>query len=104
MRRPVRGRRKPGWRRPSGLARAIDLDVVHGEVVRLSRLRPSTLLGSGAVERLKALIEAEEIGLAVVDWALTPVQQRNLEKEWSCKVIDRTRADPGDFRRPRPHR
>jgi GTPase len=72
-----------------GLARAIDLEVVHGKVVRLSRLRPSTLLGSGAVERLKALIEAEEIGLAVVDWALTPVQQRNLEKEWSCKVIDR---------------
>ena len=72
-----------------GLSRAIDLEVVHGEVVRLSQLRPSTLLGSGAVERLKAVIEAEEIGLAVVDWALTPVQQRNLEKEWSCKVIDR---------------
>jgi GTP-binding protein HflX len=82
-----------------GLARAIDLEVVHGEVVRLSRLRPSTLLGSGAVERLKTVIEAEEIGLAVVDWALTPVQQRNLEKEWSCKVIVagilRSRAAPG---------
>jgi GTPase len=73
-----------------GLAHAIDLDVAASEVVRLSRLRPSTLLGSGAVERLKALIEAEKIGLAVVDWALTPVQQRNLEKAWGCKVIDRT--------------
>ena len=73
-----------------GLAHAIDLNVVHGEVVKLSRLRPGTLLGSGAVERLKELIHAEEIALAVIDWAVTPVQQRNLEKEWNCKVIDRT--------------
>ena len=73
-----------------GLAHAIDLDVVHDEVVRLSQLRPATLLGSGAVERFKDLIAAEEIGLVVVDWALTPVQQRNLEKAWGCKVIDRT--------------
>ena len=73
-----------------GLAHAIDLDVVHDEVVRLSQLRPATLLGSGAVERFKDLIAAEEIGLAVVDWALTPVQQRNLENAWGCKVIDRS--------------
>jgi GTPase len=73
-----------------GLAHAIDLHVVHGEAVRLAQLRPATLLGSGAVERFKELIAAEEIGLAVVDWALTPVQQRNLERAWSCKVIDRT--------------
>ena len=73
-----------------GLAHAIDLDVVQAEVVRLSELRPATLLGSGAVERFKDLIAAEEIGLAVVDWALTPVQQRNLENAWGCKVIDRT--------------
>jgi GTPase len=72
------------------LARAIDLDVAHAEVVRLSRPRPSTLLGSGAVETFKELIAAEEITLVVVDWALTPVQQRNLERAWSCKVIDRT--------------
>jgi GTP-binding protein HflX len=73
-----------------GLAGAIDLNVVQSEVVKLSRLRPGTLLGSGAVERFKALIQAEEIGLAVIDLAVTPVQQRNLEKEWNCKVIDRT--------------
>ena len=73
-----------------GLAHAIDLDVVHEEVVKLSRLRPGTLLGSGAVEHFKELIDAEEIALAVIDWAVTPVQQRNLEKEWDCKVIDRT--------------
>ena len=74
----------------TGLAHAIDLDVVHGEVVRLSRPRPSTLLGSGAVVRFKELIQAEAIMLAVIDWAVTPVQQRNLEREWNCKVIDRT--------------
>jgi GTP-binding protein HflX len=73
-----------------GLAHAIDLNVAHGEVVRLSRLRPGTLLGSGAVERFKELIHAEALDLAVIDWAVTPVQQRNLEKEWNCKVIDRT--------------
>jgi GTPase len=73
-----------------GLAQAISLDVVHCEVVRLSRLRPATLLGSGAVESFGQQIDAQEIGLAVVDWALTAVQQRNLEKAWNCKVIDRT--------------
>jgi GTPase len=73
-----------------GLAHAIDLDVVHGEVVRLSRPRPGRLLGSGAVARFKELIQTEAITLAVIDWAVTPVQQRNLEKEWNCKVIDRT--------------
>jgi GTP-binding protein HflX len=73
-----------------GLAQAIDLNVVHGEVVKLDRLRPGTLLGSGSVERLKTLIHDQEIALAVIDWAVTPVQQRNLEKEWACKVIDRT--------------
>ncbi len=73
-----------------GLAHAIDLNVVHAEVVKLSRLRPGTLLGSGAVDRFKELIHAEQVALAVIDWAVTPVQQRNLEKEWNCKVIDRT--------------
>ncbi len=74
----------------TGLARAIDLDIVHQEVVRLAEPRPATLLGAGAVERLGALIAERSIGLAVIDWALTPVQQRNLEKAWNCKVIDRT--------------
>ena len=52
--------------------------------------RPATLLGQGQVERYRELIEAMEITIAVVDAALSPVQQRNLEKAWSCKVIDRT--------------
>jgi GTP-binding protein HflX len=97
LRGPAAGGGSPEARTPEarleeavGLARAIDLKVVHAEVTRLSRLRPATLLGSGAVERIHGLVEAEEVALVVVDWALTPVQQRNLEKAWSCKVIDRT--------------
>ena len=73
-----------------GLARAIDLDVAHAEIVPVQRFRPATLLGTGAVARYAELVKAEEIGLAIVDYPLSPVQQRNLEKEWGCKVIDRT--------------
>lgn len=56
----------------------------------MPRPRPATLLGKGAVERLADAIADAEIGLAVIDSPLTPVQQRNLEKAWGCKVIDRT--------------
>lgn len=73
-----------------GLARAIDLNVVVGEVVRINDPKPNTLLGMGNVERIAAVIEAQQIGLVVFDAALTPVQQRNLETEWKVKVIDRT--------------
>ena len=73
-----------------GLALAIELDVVHAEVVPLRQPRPNTLLGSGAVDRIKEIVEAEEVQVVVVDATLTPVQQRNLELAWSCKVIDRT--------------
>ncbi|HWK47337.1 MAG TPA: GTPase HflX [Stellaceae bacterium] len=73
-----------------GLAEAIRLTVVHREVVRLSKMRPATLIGKGTVESLHSVIEDEDIGVVVVDAAVTPVQQRNLEKVWQCKVIDRT--------------
>ncbi|MDY0874239.1 GTPase HflX [Dongia rigui] len=73
-----------------GLARAIDLNVVAGEVVRVNDPKPGTLLGLGNVERIAALIQAEEIEVVIFDAALTPVQQRNLETEWKAKVIDRT--------------
>ncbi|MGA8399022.1 MAG: GTPase HflX [Stellaceae bacterium] len=73
-----------------GLARAINLDVVGGEIVRLNRPAPSTLIGSGNVDTLGAAIEEQKIGLVVVDGALSPVQQRNLERRWKAKVIDRT--------------
>ncbi len=58
--------------------------------MRLADYRPSTLLGQGTVERLKGLVAAEHIEVVVVDGTLSPVQQRNLERAWKCKVIDRT--------------
>lgn len=73
-----------------GLAKAIDLDVVHAEIVRLQRPNPATLLGKGAVEAQAETIRTGEVGLVVVDSAVSPVQQRNLERAWKCKVIDRT--------------
>lgn len=101
-----------------GLAHAIDLDVVAAEVVNIQKPKPSTLLGTGTVERLGRLIagkndhddsevdadadtDADEqetatddaerhVAIVVVDGTLTPVQQRNLERAWKCKVIDRT--------------
>lgn len=73
-----------------GLAAAIHLDVVHSEIVRVNRLQPATLFGKGTVERLAEHIEAGEADLVIINHALSPVQQRNLEKAWDAKVIDRT--------------
>lgn len=73
-----------------GLAGAIDLNVVGAAVVTLGEIRPSTYIGKGKVEEIKAVVEAEEITLVLMDCALSPVQQRNLEKAWGAKVIDRT--------------
>ncbi|MFA4846440.1 MAG: GTPase HflX, partial [Patescibacteria group bacterium] len=72
------------------LARAIDLDVVLAQTVNLAHPTPAALLGSGLVEEFAARIKDEKIFLAVIDHTLSPVQQRNLERAWSCKVIDRT--------------
>jgi GTPase len=74
----------------SGLALAIDLDVRGRIVAPIAKPRPSTLIGKGKVEEIAALVKEGEIGLVVVDAALTPVQQRNLEKAFAAKVIDRT--------------
>ena len=73
-----------------GLAAAIDLDVVEPIQVMLTALRPATYMGKGKVEEIAERIKIEEIGLVVMDCALSPVQQRNLEKAFGCKVIDRT--------------
>ena len=73
-----------------GLARAIDLDVVDETIVKLNQVRPATFLGKGKVEEIAARIEADEISLVFMDCALSPVQQRNLEKAFKAKVIDRT--------------
>ena len=73
-----------------GLAQAIALDVVRSETVAIARPRPATLFGTGTVEIIGDSISDDDIGVAVVDGALTPIQQRNLERAWRCKVIDRT--------------
>ena len=72
------------------MARAIDLQIVRAEIVRIARPAPGTLFGSGNVEKLRELIAENAIGLVVVDGPLSPVQQRNLERRWQAKVIDRT--------------
>jgi GTP-binding protein HflX len=73
-----------------GLARALDLDVRAEEIVRVRKVAPATLFGSGKVDELAALVRAAEAEAVVIDDDLSPVQQRNLEKAWECKVIDRT--------------
>ncbi|MBO9124156.1 MULTISPECIES: GTPase HflX [unclassified Rhizobium] len=74
----------------TGLAQAIDLDVVKGTVVTVSEPRPATLMGTGKIQEIKDSLDETDSGLVIVDHPLTPVQQRNLEKEWNAKVIDRT--------------
>ena len=73
-----------------GLANAIDLEIIDALVVPLSEPRPSTLFGSGKVDELRDVVAENKIGLVVVDHIVTPVQQRNLEKAWNTKVVDRT--------------
>jgi len=73
-----------------GLARAINLDVVRAEIARVARPRAGSLLRGGTLESLGLLISENGIGLVVVDGVLSPVQQRNLERRWQAKVIDRT--------------
>jgi GTPase len=73
-----------------GLAGAIELNVVDSLLVMLSSARPSTFLGKGKVEEIAGRIVADAVSLVIMDCALSPVQQRNLEKAWGAKVIDRT--------------
>ena len=73
-----------------GLAVAIDLDVREGMIIPLAEPRPATLLGSGKVEEVGKLVEDHAITVTVVDYMLSPIQQRNLERAWNCKVLDRT--------------
>ena len=73
-----------------GLARAIDLTVVDALVAPIVQIRPATYLGKGKVEEVLGLIKGNDIELVVMDCALSPIQQRNLEKAWDAKVLDRT--------------
>lgn len=73
-----------------GLARAIDLEIVDGLVLPLRQIRPATLIGPGRVDEIADRVKAEHIDLVIVDAPLSPIQQRNLERAWKTKVIDRT--------------
>jgi len=73
-----------------GLALAIDLDIVHSELVKVKNIKPSTYFSKGFIEKIKPEIAEKQIVLMIVDTLLTPIQQRNLEKELNIKVIDRT--------------
>src|SRR5438309_1333928 len=73
-----------------GLARAIDLEVAHAGTVPLAQIRPATYLGKGKVEELAGIVKTLAIDLVVMDCAISPIQQRNLERAWSAKVLDRT--------------
>ena len=73
-----------------GLAEAIELEIVGAEVVRLRRARPGALFAPGTVSRIAEQVAEAGVGLVVIDAPLSPVQQRNLERAWACKVIDRT--------------
>ncbi|PZU08545.1 GTPase HflX [Sphingomonas sp.] len=74
----------------AGLAAAIGLDVVDRLSFRVRQPKPATLFGSGQVEQIALAARMVEAELVVVDAALTPVQQQNLEKAAQTKVIDRT--------------
>jgi GTPase len=73
-----------------GLARAIDLAVEQSGIVMLNAVRPATYLGKGKVDEIAGLIKTHQAGIVVMDCALSPVQQRNLERAWNAKVLDRT--------------
>ncbi|MFU8864086.1 MAG: GTPase HflX [Rhodobacterales bacterium] len=67
-----------------------DLEVVGADVVRLQRAHPGMLFGKGKIAELKQKMHDADVELVLVDGPVTPVQQRNLEKEWKVKLLDRT--------------
>lgn len=88
---PERRTARFGLEEAVSLAGALpDLHVVASDIVRLQKPTPGTLFGSGKVEELAALVKSEEIDLVLIDGAVTPVQQRNLERAWKTKLLDRT--------------
>ena len=66
------------------------LEVVGAEIVRLPKPSPGLLFGKGKIEELATRIKSEDIELVLIDGPVTPVQQRNLERDWKVKLLDRT--------------
>ena len=67
-----------------------DLQVVGADIVRLPKIHPGKLFGKGKIAELKTVFETNKVELVLIDGPVTPVQQRNLEKEWGVKLLDRT--------------
>jgi GTPase len=95
----VRGRNSgaSGGRSPAsrlgeavGLASAIDLEIVDSAVVALAAPHPATLLGPGKVAEIATVVSEDAIDLVVINAQLAPGQQRNLERAFKAKVVDRT--------------
>ncbi|MEM8731867.1 MAG: GTPase HflX [Pseudomonadota bacterium] len=81
----------PALEEAVSLARALpDLEVAGAEIVRLARPHPGLLLGSGKIEEIEARLKQHDVELVLVDGPLSPVQQRNLERAWKVKILDRT--------------
>src|SRR5690606_4581270 len=74
----------------ASLTAAIALDVVHAEIVPLAKAKPGTLFGEGKIDELGEFIRNSEIDVVIIDGPVTPVQQRNLERRWQVKIVDRT--------------
>lgn len=72
------------------LTKAIDLDVVHFEYFNVREIKPATYIGGGTIERLKDIIASNHVDVVIMSTTLSPLQQRNLEKAWNTKVIDKT--------------
>ena len=74
----------------NGLSEAIDLEIARSDIVRITKPNPATLIGKGQAERLKSDVKKLDVDVVIFDCALTPGQQRNLERLWHIKVLDRT--------------
>ncbi len=73
-----------------GLAEAISLDIIYAEIVNVRSVKPSTLFGEGVIKAFAEIVSLHQADLVIIDSSLSPVQQRNLEKVWKTKIIDRT--------------
>jgi hypothetical protein len=97
-------------REPAALEEAVSLavalpglEVLGAEVVRLPRAHPGTLFGKGKIEEIGARLKADDIGLVLIDGPVSPVQQRNLEKDVEGQAARPDLADPRDLLGPRAH-
>jgi len=87
----IRRAAEPALQEAVALAHALaEIDVLGSEIVRLPKMQPGLLFGSGKVAELGQRLKDNDVELALIDGPVTPVQQRNLEKEWGVKILDRT--------------